>query len=135
MATRTSIKNAKEKMGTPAFIGSVLIVGLLAIGGAVFIGTSDDGQINVTAAIQSSNQANTDAGGDASENVETIPDTFKNMPNGGLVSQGEQPTTPVAEQSPEESVSETGTTTTEGEATTTAEATQADEGSITKEVE
>ena len=132
MAPRASIKNAKEKMGTPAFIGGVLTIGLLAIGGAIFIGTSDDGQINVTAAIQNSNQANTDAGGDASGNVEAIPETFKNMPNGGLVSQGEQPVPPVAEQVPEESVIETGTTTVESKvATTTPEATQEEDGSVT----
>ncbi|MFZ2253235.1 MAG: hypothetical protein WAW13_03630 [Minisyncoccia bacterium] len=131
MAPRASIKNAKEKMGTPAFIGGVLTVGLLAIVGAVFIGTSDDGQINVTAAIQNSNQANTDAGGDASGNVEAIPETFKNMPNGGLVSQGEQPAPPVVEQAPEESISETGTTTSESDVATTTEAVQGEGESVT----
>lgn len=119
MATRTSIKNAKEQMGTPAFIGGVLTVGLLVMVGAVFIGKSDDGQIDVTAAIQSSNQANTDAGGDVSENVETVPDTFKNMTNGGLVSQGEQPAPSVSENLPQETVTETGSTTEETEVTAT----------------
>lgn len=94
MAPRASVKKvaAVEKgLRTPAFIGAVLVVGALAIGGAIFLGKSDSGEIDVTAAIQNSNQANANAGGDASGNVETVPETFKNMTNGGLVPQENQP--------------------------------------------
>lgn len=120
MAAKTSIKNAKERVGTPVFISGVITVGVIAILGAVFIGKSDTGQINVTAAIENSNQANVAAGGDASQNVETVPETFKNMTNGGLVPQETQAETPVAETAPVE----TGTTTVEGEGATPEDVTE-----------
>ena len=94
MAPRASVKKVaitEKGLRTPTFIGAVLLAGALVIGGAIFLGKSDNGEIDVTAAIQNSNQANTDAGGDASGNVEAIPDTFKNMTNGGLVPQENQP--------------------------------------------
>lgn len=74
-------------MGTPLFIVGILISGFVIVAGAIFVGKSDTGEIDVTALIQNSNQANRDANGDASKNVETVPDAFKDMPNGGLVPQ------------------------------------------------
>lgn len=99
-------------MGNPAFIAGVVVLGVAAIIGSVFIGKSDSGEINVTAAIESSNQANNAAGGDASRNVETVPEAFKNMTNGGLVAQENQPETPVVEQAPSEEVATSSATST-----------------------
>ncbi len=112
MPRKTSIQGAKETMGNPAFIAGVVVLGVAAIIGSVFIGKSDSGEINVTAAIESSNQANNAAGGDASRNVETVPEAFKNMTNGGLVAQENQPETPVVEQAPSEEVATSSATST-----------------------
>ena len=120
MAPKTLVMKKKVAMGTPVFVGGLLIVGAAIITGAVFIGKSDSGEIDVTAAIQNSNQANIERGGDASANVETIPETFKNMTNGGLVPQENQP----EPQAPEVATDAAGTTTPEGEATTTATRTE-----------
>ncbi len=69
------------------FIVSVIGAGCVVIGLAVFLGTSDSGQIDVTSAIESSNQARQEAGEPVSEAVSTIPEAFRNKTNGGLVPQ------------------------------------------------
>ena len=90
--SETSVSNGKtRRMGTPAFVGSVFMAAAVVIGGAVFVGKSDRGEIDVSAAIQNSNQANRDAGGDPSHEVNAVPEAFRNMPNGGLVPQEHQP--------------------------------------------
>lgn len=115
MPRKTSIQGAKKTMGNPAFIVGVIVIGFITIVGAVYIGKSDSGEINVSAAIESSNQANNAAGGDASRNVETVPEAFKNMTNGGLVAQENQPETPVVEQAPSEEVATSSATSTSPE--------------------
>ena len=104
-------------MGNPAFIAGVIVIGIITIVGAVFIGKSDSGEINVSAAIQSSNQANNAEGGDTSKNVETVPEAFRNMTNGGLVPQENQPEPQVVEPVPTQDISSSTATSTpvEGE--------------------
>lgn len=89
-AKKVTEQAQSKRMTTPAFVASVLGVGVLVIVGAILIGKSDNGQINVTAAIEQSNKANIEAYGEGATQVETVPDEFKNMPNGGLVPQENQ---------------------------------------------
>lgn len=87
MAGRRPTK-AVERVETSilsSFYVRLLIVGVIVLGGAFFIGTSDSGQINVASTIQSSNEAAVEAGGDPADNVPTAPSAFQSMPNGGLV--------------------------------------------------
>ncbi len=114
MAVKTSVYKTKERIGNPLFIIGISVIGIGVIAGAIFLGKSDNGEIDVSAAIQSSNQANIEAGGDASKNVEVIPDVFKDMPNGGLVPQENQPAQEIVEAVPAETASST-----EGNSTTT----------------
>lgn len=83
------MKQTKEgngrRMSTPAFVGVVVVLGILVIWGAVVFGQSDHGVINVADTINSSNQSNAEAQGDPNNNVQAVPEVFKNMPNGGLV--------------------------------------------------
>lgn len=132
LSTMTTKKTAEQniykskRMGTPIFIVGILISGLVIVAGAIFVGKSDTGEIDVTALIQNSNQANRDANGDASKNVETVPDVFKDMPNGGLVPQegGNTESSPQNNLDPAEgeNANETATTT---EAVQAVEGTQA----------
>ncbi len=85
-------------MSTPVFIVSVIVLSIVVIGGAVFAGKSDSGQINVSTTIQNSNQVNREANGDTATIVDAVPEAFRDMPNGGLVPQAEQPTTVVEPQ-------------------------------------
>ena len=112
MTRRTHI--SEKGIGTPAFIGTVLGLGILIIGAAVLIGRSDSGQINVGAAVESSNQANP-----GNAQVAPVREAFKNLPNGGLVpTGGSEPQAapapvPTAEDTPT-APEEAATTTTEG---------------------
>lgn len=112
-----------KRMGTPLFIVGILISGLVIVAGAIFVGKSDTGEIDVTALIQNSNQANRDANGDASKNVETVPDAFKDMPNGGLVPQEGGNTESSSQNNPVPAEGETA-----DETATTTEAMQSVEG-------
>ena len=91
MATRRTVEEGKRRMGTPAFFGLVTLTCVVAVLGAVMIGKSDSGQIDVSATIQNSNQANIE-NGDTSNNIGTVADALRDMPNGGLVAQEGQPT-------------------------------------------
>lgn len=73
---------------TPAFVASLVFAGIVVIGGAVMIGRSDSGQINVSATINESNQQLSPDGTAQNAQVNAVPEAFKNMPNGGLVPQG-----------------------------------------------
>lgn len=97
-------KPTKKPAFTPAFVGGIFISLVVIVVGAVLIGKSDNGQINVNAAIQSSNQANIEAGGDPANNVALVREDLRNMPNGGLIPQENQP-------APEAPPVDTGTTT------------------------
>ncbi len=112
MATRKLTEQNTKRIGTPAFVGGLIVAGFVVIGGAVFIGKSDDGQINVSATIQNSNQANIEAGNDINDNVGVVPEAFRNKPNGDLVSQQNQGAgTPPPEVVPDESPDTTTATT------------------------
>ncbi len=106
---KTITEKRRNKMGTPAFVVSVMFFGVLVIVGAFFIGKSDTGQINVAATIQNSNQEN---GGEAAVGV--VPEAFRNMPNGGLVpAENQDPQPPVEEVAPPTDAATTTATTTE----------------------
>lgn len=111
MGVRKSSEGNAKRMGTPAFIGSVILAGVVIITGAVFIGKSDTGPINVSASIQNANQANTESQGDQNNYVDNVPERFRSMPNGGLVPSGAPEVPPPPPQ-------EEGTTTPAGEGAT-----------------
>lgn len=91
------ISGTSRRMGNPAFIASLIMATVAVFVAAVFIGKSDSGEIDVSAAIQSSNQASVDADGNPTNQVSPTTDAFRDMPNGGLVAQEEQPATPPPE--------------------------------------
>lgn len=110
MGIKKSPEQNKKRMSTPAFISSVVGVGLVIIVGAVLVGKSDTGQINVTATIQDSNQRNRDAQGGSGNAVEAIPEVFTNLPNGGLQPQVAQPESALPEVIPESATTSASTT-------------------------
>lgn len=113
MGTKKSVTGDVSRMGTPTFVGIVVIVGIIIVTGAIFIGKSDTGEINVAEKIQNSNQANREANGDLSGNVNTVPEALRDLPNGGLVPQGSTATEnqPPTDQVQGDATSETSTTT------------------------
>jgi hypothetical protein len=127
MALRSASAQTGRRMSTPAFIVLVVAVCAVAIGTGIFVGKSDSGAINVSAAIQSANQANIAAGGSPSENVDTPGEEFHNMPNGGLVPQNGDAPAPPPPPPPEVD----GAATTTENASTTAESTTTDTAPIT----
>ncbi len=103
----------REARGSAAkFFVGLIVSAVLVVGGAVLIGKSDDGQIDVASAIQSANRDFVANGGDPNAQVGTVDQAFQNMPNGGLVAQENQPVTP-------EPIVEPAATTTDGVATST----------------
>lgn len=97
---------------TPAFIAGLVGVGVLVLIGAVMIGRSDSGAIDVSATITEANQMHAENGGGEQVNVGNP--ALQNLPNGGLVPQEtpvEQP--PVVEENPATTTDATGSTTPE----------------------
>lgn len=88
---KSRYSNAKTVRGASnlKLIGSVLGLGILVIGGAVMLGRSDSGVIDVSATITRSNITQSAEGGDGTS-VPVVPSEFSNMPNGGLVPQRNQ---------------------------------------------
>ena len=80
----------------PAFIAVILIGGIVIVIGAVYVGKSDNGEINVESLINSSNQQN-EASGNSDKNVGTTPAALRDLPNGGLVPQDPNATPPAPE--------------------------------------
>lgn len=123
---------------TPGFIAGLVGVGVLVIGGAVMIGRSDSGAIDVSATITESNQVNAEKG--TGEQVNVGNPALQNLPNGGLVPQT-TPTeqTPVVEETPATTTDATASTTpetgvpTDGSATTTPSEASQPEGTSTEE--
>jgi hypothetical protein len=74
----------KKQKKVSAFVAILVAVGFFVIVGAVLLGRSDSGQIDVNKAINNSNQSLRDAGGTGEGEVETVREVFKNKPNGGL---------------------------------------------------
>jgi uncharacterized protein (UPF0333 family) len=121
MGTKKEIgQNVKKRMGTRSFVGGVILAGIVIITGAVYLGKSDSGEINVTATIQNSNKANSAIEGNSSKDVATVPEVFKNLPNGGLVPQQNQNQNTNTENTPTETASNTPQTGTSTEPAVTA---------------
>jgi hypothetical protein len=95
--TAPVVSDSSRRMGNPAFIASLIMATVAVFVAAVFIGKSDSGEIDVSAAIQSSNQSGVDAEGNPVGQVNASTDAFRDMPNGGLVAQEQQPATPPPE--------------------------------------
>ena len=91
MARKAAVESKMKRMENPTFIGIVLVVGVVVVTGAVFVGKSDGGQISINEAIQNSNRLSVDTEGNPTDQVATISEALRNMPNGGLVSQTEIP--------------------------------------------
>ena len=104
-------------MSNAKYIAILVVVGVVIIVGAVMLGKSDNGEINVNATINSANQANTEAGNN-NPTVNTTPNALRGLPNGGLVPQDPnarpQPPTPESEAIDENASTTTATTTEEG---------------------
>jgi hypothetical protein len=133
MATKQP--KAVERVDTSilaSFYVRLFMVGFVVLGGAVLIGRSDSGQINVASTIQNSNDAAVEAGGDPADSIATTPSAFKNMPNGGLVPAGgdQQEVAPVeVPPAPKETASTTGNAEGEGTGTEATEPAPAGEDS------
>lgn len=110
---------------TAAFVAWTIFAGVLVVVGSVYLGKSDNGQIDVAATIGQSNQAIVDGGGDQSGIVDVVPQTFQDMPNGGLVAQESN-----GEQAEPEPVVDTGSTTPEADGATTTEVSGEEESTI-----
>lgn len=104
----------QRRIKSPAFLLTVVALGIVVVVGAVFLGKSDNGQIDVAATVQKAGTI-TDENG-AAVDTAVAPATYQNMPNGGLVPQdgNAQPAPPA----PTEATT-TATSTDEGTATTT----------------
>ncbi|HEX4799021.1 MAG TPA: hypothetical protein VFV22_00590 [Candidatus Paceibacterota bacterium] len=101
------------------FVLMFLVVGVLVIIGAIFLGRMDTGVIDVNQAIELSNQSQRESGGTGM--VQTVPTEFQNQVNGGLV--------PTDNQSTQETVSgesASSTIATDATATSTATTTQSE---------
>lgn len=135
MPRRSLTKVTESSMGmrTPAFVGTLFFLGVFVVGGAIMIGRSDSGQINVAATIQSNNQAVIDAGGTVEETVGTLPESLRNLPNGGLVPTDNVPE-PILNPTPETGSTTATTPDTEGDSNVSTEtATEPQAESVTEE--
>lgn len=83
-------------MSNAKYIITIVIVGAVLIIGAVMLGRSDNGEINVNEAINNANQANSE-NGNTGEAVSTVREDLRDLPNGGLVPQNPEATPPTPE--------------------------------------
>ncbi len=111
-------EQSKKQMGKLAFFSSILGVGILLVGGAIFIGKSDTGEIDVHQAISNSNEINREENGDSATIVNNVPNALRDLPNGGLVPQGEVNANPAPEGVPPVAPATTTASTTEEQAST-----------------
>lgn len=116
-ARKTSVYKSTEsdvRRRNAIFIVWAFIACLIIVTGAILLGKSDSGQIDINSVIRESNQTRQATQEDGTEvrKVEEIPEVFRNQKNGGLV-----PTdTPTETRTPPtETVSEESATTTETE--------------------
>lgn len=101
----------RGRQSSLGFTLGLVVVGIVVIGGAVMIGKSDTGPINVVATIQESNK---NAASEGREEVETTPPIFQSMPNGGLVAaENQEALAPAPAEQPTEGASTTATSTEE----------------------
>ena len=75
-----------------AFYAGIFGVGALLVSGAIVFGTSDKGQIDVSASIANSNTAAKERG--EQEVAQPSNSAFSSMPNGGLVGKEESSSSP-----------------------------------------
>jgi hypothetical protein len=104
MAPKRTPQTQKD---TIKWIAGILGTGVLVVGAAVYLGTSDQGQIDVSAAIANSNVKAREEGRETTPIPVNASDP--SLPNGGLVGKGKSSTPPPPP--PQEEV--------EGEATST----------------
>lgn len=93
----------RRGMSTPVYIVAVSFVVVALTAGAVFVGRSDSGQIDVSDTIKNASQQ-IDADGNITEGEKTYtPPKLRNQPNGGLVPQDPSglPATPPPASEPE----------------------------------
>lgn len=110
-----------RRVKSPTFMLGILGLGLLVAVGAILLGRSDTGQIDVAATVRNAGTV-TDANGNQVAPVNVPAEEFRNMPNGGLV-----PQDPNAAPAPEPIPTEVATTTEDGTASTTPESHEAPE--------
>lgn len=108
-----------RRVKSPVFMLGLLGLGLLVAVGAVLLGRSDAGQIDVAATVRNAGTV-TDANGNQVAPVNVPAEEFRNLPNGGLV-----PQDPNAAPAPEPVPAEGATTTEDGAASTTPESADA----------
>lgn len=96
-----------RRLSTPAFIGILALFSIVVIGGAMYLGKSDRGQIDVSAAIQNANEIRVAKGEQAVQDSGT-PEALRNLPNGGLVPQ--DPAELVPQNPPPETTTDASTT-------------------------
>jgi hypothetical protein len=88
-----------DRSRTPFVVAAFVFLGLAATAGAIFWGTSDAGQINVSATIANSQQVGNE--GETGNAVPTPNEQQRLMPNGGLVAQdGNSTPAPTPEPTP-----------------------------------
>ena len=96
-----------RRMSTPVFVGILGFFGIIVLVGTMFLGRSDRGQIDVSAAIQNANEIRVAKGEEAVQDT-TTSETLRNLPNGGLVPQdGAVETSPQAAPEAQENASST----------------------------
>jgi hypothetical protein len=99
-----------ERSKAPLVLAALIVFGLAATAGAIMWGTSDAGQINVSATI--ANSQSRGAEGETGLPVETATEAQRTLPNGGLVPQDGTNPAPSPEPAPvAESASTTVSTT------------------------
>ena len=109
---RARVHEATEPKRRPNLgaVLALLVLTVVVLSGAYFLGKSDNGAIDVSAAIESSNAVRRQDVNDGEGQVNAVPPQFQNATNGGLV-----PTKtkrqPVPETPPTESEAETSNTT------------------------
>lgn len=115
----------KQTRSGGKFVAVLVGVGVFVIGGAVFLGRTDHGVIDVNQAIELSNQTQRESG--SAGVVQAIPQQFQNQVNGGLVPSDNQdvPQTEDASSTTTATTTNTVATTT---ATTTSESVVSDDG-------
>jgi hypothetical protein len=91
MAGKTTVRNREASLKNLYLYGGILLAGVIVTGGAILFGRSDEGVINVSEAIRSSNvtaQQSADDSG-AGETIVPVENTRSSLPNGGLVGKGD----------------------------------------------
>ena len=115
------VEEEKQGLTTPAFISMLIFAGIVIVTGAVYLGKSDSGAIDVAGTIEHSNQVNREQGNDESKQVDVVKQEFQNLPNGGLVPQKRQDTAQDNPQVVEGDVQNASSTGPGGESATTTE--------------